>query len=66
MSCEKIFASIPLADSYLCANCDSIGNDSTRCHACGETVGLMSLARVIGTMESTAEPKAIAAPELAQ
>ena len=37
---------IPLRSAYLCAECDVIGNDSTRCWACGCT-SLLLLVNVL-------------------
>jgi DNA-directed RNA polymerase subunit RPC12/RpoP len=37
---------IPIGSAYLCADCNAIGNNSTRCPACASTV-LMNLAGVL-------------------
>ena len=37
---------IPISSAYLCADCNSIGNNSQRCPACASTV-LMNLAGVL-------------------
>jgi hypothetical protein len=37
---------IPINSAYLCADCNSIGNNSQRCPACASTV-LMNLAGVL-------------------
>jgi len=37
---------IPIGSAYLCADCNSIGNNSQRCPACASTV-LLNLAGVL-------------------
>ena len=48
---------IPLAEAYLCADCNSIGNDSTRCPACSNA-HVLSLAAVLNREEKQeADPR---------
>ena len=42
---------IPLAEAYLCADCNSIGNNSTRCPACAG-LSLISLSAILNREES--------------
>jgi hypothetical protein len=44
---------IPLNSAYLCQDCDSVGNSSMRCPACGLEV-LMGLAGVFDRREESA------------
>ena len=44
---------VPLAEAYLCPDCDVVGNCATRCPACGNEQGLASLAMFIDRQELT-------------
>lgn len=37
---------IPLEQSYLHAGCDRIGADATKCHYCGDSNGLIAVAKL--------------------
>jgi hypothetical protein len=55
---------IPLNSAYLCQDCDSVGNNSMRCPACGSGV-LMGLAGVFDRREESAAENLILFPALA-
>ena len=40
------YISLPLADAYLCINCDAVGNSAIRCPACASET-LLPLASVL-------------------
>ena len=44
----------PLSESFLCQDCNTVGNCSTQCPACASSA-LMSLNNVLGDVEATGE-----------
>jgi len=44
----------PLSESFLCQDCNMVGNCSTQCPACASSA-LMSLNNVLGDVEATGE-----------
>jgi len=54
----------PLANAYLCQDCDSVGNNSMHCPACGSGV-LMVLASIFGRTEDAPGAKLYQFPAIA-
>lgn len=57
MMCVSKMQHIPLDQAYLCPNCNSIGNDSTRCPACANP-HVLALAAILDRQESMEHPTA--------
>jgi hypothetical protein len=55
---------IPLANAYLCQDCDSVGNNAMRCPACASEV-LMGLAGVFDRKEDAPVANLFQFPTLA-
>ncbi len=37
---------MPLEQCYLCVGCDRIGADASKCHYCGDSNGLIAVAKL--------------------
>ena len=50
---------IPLRNAYICFNCETIGNDSRLCFACGSTFAIRNLDKFIACIaEDTSHQEA--------
>ena len=47
------YISLPLAEAYLCINCDAVGNSAIRCPACASET-LLPLAGVLNREDAPA------------